>query len=260
MIGQLLWRGMLAGLIAGLLAFAMASTFGEPPLTRAIGFEASQADGHHHGEAHSHGATGEGHHHGDGAGISRATQSSWGLLTGVGVYSTALGGLFALVFALANGRLGRLSPRALSVLLAAGGFLALVAVPWVKYPPNPPGIGTAATIDLRTEVYFLLLAVSLSAMMLSVRLARPLRARLGPWNGVLAAGALYGLIAAFAWGLFPTVATIPAHFPAEVLWQFRLSSLGIQVIIWAVLGLVFGALVERARRRRQLTGRASATA
>lgn len=35
-------------------------------------------------------------------------------------------------------------------------------------------------------------------------------------------------------------------FPAVVLWQFRIASLGAQLIMWATLGLAFGAWTERA--------------
>ena len=39
---------------------------------------------------------------------------------------------------------------------------------------------------------------------------------------------------------------MPEAFPAVVLWQFRLASLGAQMILWAILGLGFGAWTERA--------------
>ena len=34
-------------------------------------------------------------------------------------------------------------------------------------------------------------------------------------------------------------------FPADVLYEFRLYSLGTQVVMWATIGLVFAALVSR---------------
>lgn len=55
-------------------------------------------------------------------GVSREVQASLGLFTGVVVYSTAFGGLFALVIAFAYRRVGHLSPRAVSALLAAVGL------------------------------------------------------------------------------------------------------------------------------------------
>jgi hypothetical protein len=39
-------------------------------------------------------------------------------------------------------------------------------------------------------------------------------------------------------------------FPAVVLWQFRLASLGAQTITWTVIGLAFGAWVELAAANR----------
>ena len=39
MVGQLLLRGMIAGLIAAVLAFGVAYVFGEPEVNYAIGFE-----------------------------------------------------------------------------------------------------------------------------------------------------------------------------------------------------------------------------
>ena len=38
---------------------------------------------------------------------------------------------------------------------------------------------------------------------------------------------------------------VPEGFPAVVLWQFRMASLGAQAMLWTVLGLGFGAWVQR---------------
>jgi hypothetical protein len=43
----------------------------------------------------------------------------------------------------------------------------------------------------------------------------------------------------------PPLNEVPEGFPAVVLWQFRMASLGAQVIMWTVLGLGLGAWVER---------------
>ena len=50
MIGKLLFKGMMAGVLAGMVAFAFAHHFGEPQVDRAIGLEKSMsAHAHHHG-------------------------------------------------------------------------------------------------------------------------------------------------------------------------------------------------------------------
>ena len=70
--------------------------------------------------------------------VSRTMQRSFGLLTAALVYGLSLGGLFALVFAAAYGRIGRASPARTSVLLALGAFVTVYLVPFIKYPANPP--------------------------------------------------------------------------------------------------------------------------
>jgi predicted cobalt transporter CbtA len=260
MVGHLLLRGMLVGAIAGLLAFGFAKVFGEPQVDRAIAFEAQAAhanhdDGSHDHAAHQHAddADHAGHHHDHGENaenepVSRATQAGLGLFTGVVIYGAAMGGLFALVFAFAIGRVGALGARATAALLALGGFIAVVLVPAMKYPPNPPAVGSAATIGPRTALFFTMLALSILAMVAAVALARRLRARLGAWNAAIIAGAAFIVVIALAQIALPDINEVPQAFSAVVLWRFRVASLGIQVVLWTTIGLLFGALTERAAR------------
>ena len=67
-----------------------------------------------------------------------SNSTTFGLGTAILVYGAAVGGIFALAFAFAYGRLGRIGVRATSVLVAAMGFTAICLVPLVKYPANPP--------------------------------------------------------------------------------------------------------------------------
>jgi hypothetical protein len=50
------------------------------------------------------------------------------------------------------------------------------------------------------------------------------------------------VIAALA---LPAVNETPEGFPADVLWHFRIASLGAQMIMWATIGLGFGIFAER---------------
>lgn len=236
MTGQLLLRGMIVGLIAGLLAFGFARIFGEPLVDRAIAFEeqTSQAAG----------AMAEPEL------VSRATQAGIGLFTGIMTYSAAMGGLFALVFAFAYGRLGRLGPRGTSAVLAVAAFIAIIAVPTLKYPANPPAVGSAETIGVRTELFFVMILASVVGMVLAFMLARNLSARMTAWKGVIAAGIAYAAFIAIVQALLPSINEVPENFSTEVLWKFRLASLGIQAIVWCVLGLVFGWVAERALIRQ----------
>lgn len=240
MTGKLLLRGMLVGILAGLLAFGFARIFGEPEVDRAIAFEEMGAAMHQADEAEG----GHAHDHEEEL-VSREMQAGLGLFTGVVVYSAAMGGLFALVFAYALGRVGRIGPRGLGALLALAAFASLYLVPSLKYPANPPSVGDPESIQRRTALFFLMIAVSVAAAAIAVNFARRIIARHGAWTGALAGAALYVLVCAVAAGLFPAVREVPADFPADLLWQFRLVSLGIQAILWSTVGLVFGWWVER---------------
>jgi hypothetical protein len=239
MVGSLLMRGMLAGLIAGLLVFAFGRLAGEPQVDRAIAFEAALD------EAKAHAGHGMAGMEAEPELVSRPVQASIGLLTGVVVYSAAFGGLFALVFAVAFGRIGHLSPRAVAALLALAAFLALYAIPSLKYPANPPAVGEADTIGLRTGLYFLMMLISITTAGLAVIAWQRYAARFGAWSTALIAAAGYLAVVGVAALLLPSVNEVPDGFPATVLWQFRIVSLGMQAILWATIGLVFGALVER---------------
>jgi hypothetical protein len=252
MVGSLLLRGMLVGVVAGLLAFGFARIFGEPEVDRAISFEEmTKAAPHAHGEAHTHG---DAHTHSETQApeapepelVSRTTQSGIGLATGVLVYGAAVGGLFALVFAFAYGRVGRLGPRATAALLALGAYVAVVLVPNIKYPANPPAIGHAETIGSRTALYFLMIIISVAALALTVMLARRLSAQFGAWNAAILAGAAFIVVIAIAQYALPAINEVPDQFSAAVLWRFRVASLGIHAVMWTTIGLLFGALTERA--------------
>jgi predicted cobalt transporter CbtA len=237
-IRTLLLRGMLVGIVAGLLAFAFARWSGEPQVERAIAFETSlnQAKG----EAPEPEM------------VSRKVQKSIGLLTGVGVYGAAIGGLFGLAFAFALGRIGVSGPRILSALLALLCFIAIVLVPQLKYPANPPAVGNPETIGTRTAAFFLLIAFSVAAMILSLQLGHHLSLRYGAWNGSLLAAGLFILVTTIVSHLLPEIDETPAGFPATLMWRFRIAALEIQAVMWATLGLLFGWLTERNQSSRRI--------
>ncbi|MEV4056250.1 CbtA family protein [Amycolatopsis sp. NPDC049688] len=249
MMKTLLVRGMLAGLIAGVLAFGFAYAFGEPSVNAAIGLEESGG-----GHSHSHDASAPAEHAEEEELVPRDIQSTLGLLTGVLVYGVAIGGLLSLAFAFAQGRLGSLRPRVTALLLTAGAFTVVFLVPFLKYPANPPAVGQPGTIGSRTELYFGFVAVSLLAGILATVFGRKLADRLGAWNGFLLAAAGYLVVIGVVAWLMPVVDEVPATFPASTLWSFRTASVGTQVTLWLALGLAFGAFAEKTLNRRTAVG------
>jgi hypothetical protein len=231
MIRPLLVRGLLVGLGAGLLAFAFAFVFGEPQVQHAIDFEEHLArinDAPAEAEL-----------------VSRGVQRTLGLLTGTVVMGVALGGLFSLVFAWAYGRIGAMSPRLTSAVLALGAFLTITVVPFTKYPANPPTVGNPDTIDKRTVLFVIMIAITVLAAIAAGRIRRELLPRLGAWNATIVAVAAFVVVVAVAELVLPAVHETPPGFPADVLYRFRLASLGINLTLWTTIGLGFGAAAQR---------------
>ncbi len=241
MVRTLLIRGMLVGIVAGLLTFGIGKVIGEPQVDRAIAFETAMD------EAKAKAAEAKGIHvEEEPELVSREVQAGFGLFTGVVVYSTAFGGLFALVFAVADRRIANLRPQGVSALLAVQGIIAVYIVPNLKYPANPPSVGQPDTIGIRTALYFVMMALSIAAMVGANVLRKRLAARHDGWTAALVAGAAY-IVAMLAVGhLLPGINEVPEDFPAVVLWQFRVASLSMQLVMWTTIGLLFGTLTQRA--------------
>ena len=222
MVRGLLVRGMLVGILAGLLSSGFAWLFGEPQVDHAIAFE-----------EHMRQLTGDAP---EPELVSRAVQSTVGLLTGLVVYGCAFGGIFALAFAYAHGRLGRRwRPRTTATVLAMAAFAVLVLVPQIKYPANPPSVGNPDTIGQRTVLYFGMLTLSFAAAMAAFSTGRSLVARFGIWNAALIGGATYVAAMAIAMLMLRPISEVPSEFSAEVLWRFRLASPGIKAVLWLSL-------------------------
>ncbi|MFI1186089.1 CbtA family protein [Streptomyces californicus] len=228
-VRALLVRGMLAGLIAGAFALVVAYFLGESRVDAAIALE----------EAHSHA-------HGGGEElVTRTMQATGGLATGVLVFGVAAGGIAALVFCYALGRIGRFGPRATAALIAGAALLTVYVVPFLKYPANPPAVGNPDTIGKRTALFFLMVALSVLLAVAAVIVGKRLAPRLGNWNATTAAGAGYVVVIALAYAFLPSFDEVGKDFPATLLWEFRLSTLAVQTTLWTVFGLVFGYLTER---------------
>jgi predicted cobalt transporter CbtA len=229
---MLLVRGMLSGLAAGLFALVFAYLVGEPSVVSAIDVESATPA-----------ATGQTP---EPETVSRAMQSTIGLATAVVVYAVAFGGLFSLAFAVAYGRIGHLNARATAAVLALGSYLVVFVVPFLKYPANPPAVGNADTINQRSTLYLAIVVASVLLAAAATYLGRRLTPRLGAWNSALVAAAVYVVAIAVVQFLLPTINEVPDAFPATLLWEFRIASLGTQLVMWATIGLLFGALVARA--------------
>jgi hypothetical protein len=228
----LLLRGLTAGLIAGVLAGLVGLVVGEPSIEAAIAIE--EAAGHAAG-------TGE-------VEMPRAAQRA-GLVIGSGLLGAVLGLGFAVAFAWSAGRMAGDAWRR-SLTLGAVSASAIAVLPALALPANPPAVGDPGSVGARTLAYLLvavigvLLAVAgrLAALALARRgVAAPVRQTL-VGLGVLAAAATVLVV--------QPIPPVPVgDVPADVLWAFRVASLGVQLVLHIGIAVAFGLLSHRAARR-----------
>ncbi len=272
MVKALILRGAGVGALAGLLAFLFARILAEPVIQAAIDYESGRDDAHN-ALALAAGQAPEP----DGPDIfSRAIQANLGIGVGMVAFGIAVGLFFAVAYSMAYGRTGTLRPRPLSLLVALGGFLTLYLVPFLKYPANPPAIGNPDTIRDRGALYLLMVVASVVVAVLAVWLGQKLQARFGTWTATLLAAAGFIIIMGALMAVLPALGQLSANaaaspsgsvltetpqpllnpagaivypgFDADLLYRFRLYSIGAQIILWAVLGLGFAPLADRVFR------------
>jgi hypothetical protein len=266
LIKGLMMRAMAVGALAGLLGFIFARIFAEPVIQSAIDYESARDDARN-ALAIAAGQPVEP----DGPEIfSRFVQSNIGIGVGMILFGVALGCFFCAAYCFAVGHVGRVRPRQLSLLVAAGGFLAIYLMPFVKYPANPPSIGNPDTISQRGGLYLIMVFSSVAVGIAAVWAGQRLRARFGTWTASILAAlgfiVVMGLIMAAlpALGRLTVNATTdggaltetpkPLHnsagalvfpgFDADALYRFRLYSVTAQAILWTVLGVGFAPLAD----------------
>jgi predicted cobalt transporter CbtA len=245
MLRTLLICGLIAGLCGGIVAAGVATVAGEPAIDQAIAVEDGKAKAAHEEPAPEL--------------VPRDVQKSFGLLTATCIYGIAIGGMFAIAFAYAYGRVGRASPRTTGLCLAAIAFVVLYLVPFLKYPATPPAIGDPDTIEKRTLLYVVMICISVLAAVSAARLRTLLVDRLSGFWATVVAVAAYVVVVIAAGVALPGIHEVPADFPATTLWRFREGSIALQAALWATLGLVFSVLAQRVMTGQPILPRRSSS-
>ncbi|WP_458686728.1 CbtA family protein [Nocardia tengchongensis] len=264
---RIIGRGVLLGALGGSLAFVFARILSEPIIDRAIAYEEGRDDA----QMALDKAAGKPMDMDHGVELfTRAQQQNVGFGFGMIVFGAALGALFAVVYFLALRRAGKISPRNLALLVSGGMFLVLDAVPFLKYPANPPSIGHHETTGARTALYLGMIAIGVVALCAAIWLGRKLAARLDVWTAGVAASAGFVLVLGVVMAVLPSLGQLSANkeygdfatetpqplkdpsgtivfpgFPADDLYYFRLYSIAAQLIVWVVIGVGFAWLAPR---------------
>ena len=227
---RLIARGVLAGAVGGLVAFAFARIGAEPIVGHVINIagvrmQAPSAVDEHGAEL-----------------LSPGVQATGEMAFVVVAFGAAMGALLAAAFAITYVRIDSVRPGALALLLAVDGFAALSLVPSVKYRP---ALGREAIISQRTGFYLLMVGLSVVLVIGAVTLGRRIARRLGTGNATLISAGLYLAGIAAAMWLLPPVDEAPGGFSGHDRHAFALCDLGTQLVLWATVAVVFARLANR---------------
>lgn len=261
-IGELLRRGLAAGAAAGCLAAVWLLLVTERFINQALKIEDAR------GAREEAAVTAQGshiHHHDEL--VSHPQQVVFAVLALV-VVGALVGVVFAVVYAAARGRLPGYHDRTKALALAGLAFFAVTLFPFLAIPGNPPAVGDPSTINTRTVIY-------LGAIALGVLLVVAAFALDNLLHGKVEAGVRTAVVLAFVVlagvGLQLLVPNTPdavqsADFPLdlnaspELIWNFRMASLGQFVVLWGAMGAIFGALVGRRSERSLAADRETVSA
>ena len=159
------WRGLAAGAAGGVVTALFIRFVTETQIDYALGFEDAKGIGAPPGQA---------------AEFSRSTQH-WGGMAAAVIYGLALGLVLGVAVAALHHRLTGHNEFQRGLKVAAAGFVALVFIPALKYPPNPPTVGNPDTIGQRSTEYLLLMMASIIVVFLAWHLWVSLTER--GWDG-----------------------------------------------------------------------------
>ena len=146
-IAIVLISGTLAGAIHGTVNFAIV----EPYLDQAIGIENQNlfASGEEENTEQFWADYEE----------YRVWQKSGQVLAGM-ILGIAMGSLFGIVYALSRNSLPGKNDVSKAVILAGIMWITIYLIPFLKYPANPPTVGDAETVVLRSILYISFIAIS----------------------------------------------------------------------------------------------------
>lgn len=232
-MGASIRRGLAAGLLAGLLAGFFALLVGEIPLREAIELEEQAV------AAAADSAASDGHHHHHDELVDRWVQQAL-LPVASALVGAAFGGLFGLTFALLRGRFRETDPWRASLQLGAVAWLSVALFPALRYPATPPGVGDPDRVGARSGWFvaaLLLGALGAYGLWAAARWLRSRGVPEIPRQSVVTVAAAAGFGGLF-WLLPADPAT--AEVPAQLMWDFRLASMAVQLIMWLGLAAIFG--------------------
>ena len=175
----------------------------------------------------------------------RAWQKGGQLLAGV-ILGTSIGSLFGIVFTLSRNSLPGNNNIKKALILAGIMWFTIYFIPFLKYPANPPTVGDAETVVLRSVLYLSFIAISGFAAVGFYKLSKV-------YKGKKKLVALIGYVV-FVSAVFVVMPENPDEVtaPIDLVTGFRIMSVLAVSIYWISVGLILGILWNRFKSNREV--------
>ncbi len=176
----------------------------------------------------------------------RVWQKSGQILAGV-ILGTSVGALFGIVFALTRNSLPGNNNVKKALVLAGIMWFTMFLIPFLKYPANPPTVGDAETVVLRSILYLSFIAISGFGAVGFYKLSKKFQN-----NKKLVALIGYGV---FISAVFFAMPENPDEItaPMDLVNEFRIMSfLGVSSF-WISIGVILGFFWNRFSPHKETT-------
>ena len=176
----------------------------------------------------------------------RSWQKSGQMLAGV-ILGTSIGALFGIVFALSRNSLPGNNNIKKALVLAGIMWVTIYFIPFLKYPANPPTVGEADTVVLRSILYLSLIAISGFGAVGFYKISKK-------FTGRKKLVCLVGYVV-FISTIFVVMPENPDDItaPMDLVNGFRIMSVLAVSTYWIAIGLILGILWNHFKPNKQVS-------
>ncbi len=151
--------------------------------------------------------------------------------------------IFTFVYTMVQHRIPVKNTQFKGMILALNGFFVAVLIPSLYLPPNPPGIETSLPVMARQSIFFAVIIAGILASIAFWMIYSHLSQKYNPMSGILIGAFAFAIIIVAAFLLLPSNSNIPS-IPSDLLWKYRVESLGAMFAFWAIMGVVVNGMLD----------------
>lgn len=151
--------------------------------------------------------------------------------------------IFTFVYTIVQDRIPVKNTQFKGLILALNGFLVAVLIPSLYLPPNPPGIETSLPVMTRQSIFFAIIIAGILASIVFWTIYSRLSLEYNPMLGLSTGAFAFAAVIITAFLLVPSNSNIPS-IPSDLLWKYRVESLGAMFAFWAIMGVLVNGMLD----------------